>query len=97
MNKALISAAIAGIITIGTTFSANAADANAGKEKCYGIAKAGKNSCKSANGSHSCAGQSTKDNDANDWTLVNKGSCKAAGGKLTAGAGNMMKKKEGTN
>ena len=28
-----------------------------GKEKCYGIAKAGKNDCAAANGSHSCAGQ----------------------------------------
>ena len=27
-------------------------------EKCYGISKAGENSCTAANGSHGCAGQS---------------------------------------
>ncbi|MGZ5858932.1 MAG: BufA1 family periplasmic bufferin-type metallophore, partial [Burkholderiaceae bacterium] len=36
--------------------TAHAADAE--KEKCFGVAKAGQNDCASSNGSHSCAGQS---------------------------------------
>ena len=57
-----------------------AVGADAAKEKCYGIAKAGQNDCASLNGSHSCAGQATSDKGANDWTYVAKGTCKQSGG-----------------
>ena len=60
--------------------SAAVAVAAGDKEKCYGIAKAGKNDCASLNGSHSCAGQATSDKSANDWTYVAKGTCKQSGG-----------------
>lgn len=63
--------------------SAQAADA-AGKEKCYGVAKAGQNDCASANGAHSCAGQTKQDNSPLDWKFVAKGSCEKMGGKLMA-------------
>jgi uncharacterized membrane protein len=54
-------------------------------EKCYGIAKAGENDCKSLNGSHSCAGDATTiDNDPNNWKAVPKGKCAKMGGKLIA-------------
>ena len=43
------------------------------KEKCFGVAKAGKNDC-AANG-HSCAGQAKKDRDANEWVKLPKGTC----------------------
>jgi len=84
MNKALLTAAMAGVFAAGVAASANAADGKmmASKEKCYGIAKAGKNDCKSASGSHSCAGHSTKDNDKDDWKFVDAGSCEKAGGAL---------------
>lgn len=84
MNKALISAAIAAMMTTGVAMSANAADdkMEAAKEKCYGIAKAGKNDCKTATGSHSCAGLASKDNSADDWKFVAKGECEKEGGKL---------------
>jgi uncharacterized membrane protein len=85
MNKLLISAAMAGVFAASVA-TANAADATAPtKDKCYGIAKAGKNDCKSANGSHSCAGHATKDNDPNDFSLVaDKAACAKAGGKEAA-------------
>jgi uncharacterized membrane protein len=84
MNKMLLSAALAGVMTAGFAVAAQAADAPAEKEKCYGIAKAGKNDCKSANGSHACQGHATKDNDPSEWNMVEKGACEKAGGKLEA-------------
>ncbi len=83
MNKALLTAALAGIFTAGVAVSAQADDATVGKEKCYGIAKAGKNDCKSASGSHSCAGQATADNGGDDWKYVAKGTCDKEGGKTS--------------
>lgn len=80
MNKLLLTAALAGIVAAGTT-TANA-NQDMGKEKCYGIAKAGKNDCKSANGSHSCAGHATHDNDPDEWVYVEKGHCEKDGGSL---------------
>lgn len=89
MNQSVLTAALAGVLLTGLAAPAFASEhaaekAMAAKEKCYGIAKAGKNDCKSANGSHSCAGHATKDNDPNEWKMVDAGSCEKAGGKLTA-------------
>lgn len=44
------------------------------KEKCYGVAKAGKNDCAAGPGT-SCAGTSTRDYQGNAWKMVPKGSC----------------------
>jgi uncharacterized membrane protein len=85
MNKALLSAAMAGILTVGLAAGAQAADSGAmtGKVKCYGIAKAGKNSCAAADKSHSCAGQSKVDNSLVDFTLVSdSATCTADKGAL---------------
>jgi uncharacterized membrane protein len=80
MNKnLLLTAAVAGLLTAGLSVSASADDA-----KCYGIAKAGQNSCAAANGSHSCKGQAKTDNDANDFVLVSADDCAKQGGKTTA-------------
>ena len=50
------------------------------REKCYGVAKAGKNDCASKDGS-SCAGTAKKDADSAAWVYVPKGLCdKLAGG-----------------
>jgi uncharacterized membrane protein len=55
-----------------------------GSEKCYGIAKAGKNDC--AAGVHSCAGQGTKNSDKASFVYLPAGACeKIAGGSTTAG------------
>lgn len=89
MNKTLIATALAGVLTAGIAMSANADDMkDAKKEKCYGIAKAGKNDCKSASGSHSCAGQAKADGGADEWKFVEKGTCEKDGGKLTPPASN---------
>jgi uncharacterized membrane protein len=43
-------------------------------EKCYGVAKAGKNDCAAGPGT-SCAGTSTRDYQGNAWKLVEAGTC----------------------
>ena len=42
-------------------------------EKCYGIAKAGKNDCETKNSS--CAGTSRRDNQSDAWIYMPKGTC----------------------
>jgi uncharacterized membrane protein len=49
-------------------------------EKCYGIAKAGKNDCQTANSS--CAGTSKRDRQADAWIYMPAGSC----GKVVGGS-----------
>jgi uncharacterized membrane protein len=49
-------------------------------EKCYGIVKAGKNDCQTANSS--CAGTSKRDNQGDAWIYMPAGSCE----KLVGGA-----------
>lgn len=78
----LIAATLAGVVAAGAN-PAYAADA--GKEKCYGIAKAGANDCANATGLHSCSGQAKADKDPNDWKYVAKGTCADEGGSLKAG------------
>lgn len=81
-NKVVVSAALAAVLVAG--YSAPAAAG--GKEKCYGISKAGQNDCGNLAGTHSCAGQSTVDNDPGEWKLVPKGTCVDVGGMLKAEA-----------
>lgn len=79
-KKALLAAAIGGVLALNV---ASAMGDDAKTEKCYGIAKAGKNDC-AANG-HGCMGQGKKDGDAKEWIKVPKGTCeKIVGGSLTA-------------
>jgi uncharacterized membrane protein len=69
---------------LGSLVQLAAAPAFAGegaKDKCYGVAKAGKNDC-AANG-HSCAGQAKVDNDPNEWKHMPAAACEKAGGKTT--------------
>ena len=82
-NKQLLaSAALAVALSTVVTAPAQAAS----KEKCYGIALAGQNDCGNLAGTHSCAGQSTLDNDVGEWKLVAKGTCEDIGGLLKAAA-----------
>lgn len=85
MNK-LVYAALAGVLAAGVSTGAKAADDAAAqkKEKCYGIAKAGKNDCHTASGSHACAGHAKTDNDPNEWAFVAAGECAKMGGKTEA-------------
>lgn len=75
MNQRLIvSSALASVLALGLVSQVAAQDK--GKEKCYGIAKAGQNDCANLSGSHSCAGQSKVDNGPDEWKYVAKGTCK---------------------
>ena len=80
LKNLAIAAAIGGMLAASAS-PAFAADAS--KEKCYGVAKAGQNDC-AANG-HSCAGQSKTDMSASEWKYVPAGECEKMGGKLEAG------------
>ena len=72
-KSVLISTAVTSLIAFGAiSMSAQAAE-DANTEKCYGIAKAGKNDC-AANG-HACAGQSKTNADAKEWVKVPAGTC----------------------
>ena len=77
--------AISSLLTLGAaafatpTFAADKPE----MEKCYGVAKAGKNDC--AGPAHACAGQSKTDAGAKEWISLPKGTCeRLAGGSLTA-------------
>jgi len=104
MSQRLIAtSALASILALGLAGPASAAD-TAGKEKCFGIAKAGHNDCANLTGSHSCAGQAQM-NDAAEWNYGAKGTCKDMGGltvdeakmKLSADkGGKTMDKMDGT-
>jgi uncharacterized membrane protein len=80
MKTLAIAAAVGSLLAL----SANPSFAGEGsKEKCYGVAKAGKNDC-AANG-HACAGQSKVDNDPAEWKHMPKAECEKMGGKTEAG------------
>ena len=81
-QRALIAAAAASLLS--TLLVAAPAVAQE-KEKCYGIAAAGKNDCANLSGTHSCAGQSKVDADAGEWKYVAKGTCASMKG-MTAEA-----------
>ncbi len=75
--------AIASALAAALVLPAATSQAQGTMEKCYGIAKAGKNDCQTAKSS--CAGTSKKDAQADAWVSVPKGACeKIVGGKLTA-------------
>ena len=79
MSTVKASAALAAIAVAAASSAALAGKAPAAKpamEKCYGVAKAGKNDCKAGPGT-SCAGTSTRDYQGNAWKLVPAGTCLA--------------------
>lgn len=76
----IVASAIAAAMTMTSIGSAKATE-NEKKEKCYGIAAAGKNDCQTA--TNSCAGTAVKDNQPDAWIYVPAGTCeKIAGGSL---------------
>lgn len=86
-KRALIRSAVAGLVAAGLGQAPSAiahdGEAPAGKEKCYGIAKAGQNDC--ASKAHGCQGQAKVDNDPGEWKYVPKGECTKAGGSTEPG------------
>lgn len=82
MKTTLIASAMAAAVSFAATGAAladPAAEPGFKHEKCYGIAKAGKNDCQTA--THSCAGTAAKDAQGDSWIYVPAGTCeKIAGG-----------------
>lgn len=76
MSTTKTAAAVAAIALAALAATATTASAQAAKpmEKCFGVAKAGKNDCKAGAGT-SCAGTSTRDYQGNAWKLVPAGTC----------------------
>lgn len=84
-NHPLILGAVTGILALGLGAAAGAAE-NPNAEKCYGVAKAGKNDCQTAKSA--CAGTAMKDGQKDAWVLVPKGTCeKLVNGSLRAEKG----------
>ncbi|NJN50696.1 MAG: DUF2282 domain-containing protein [Gammaproteobacteria bacterium] len=81
ISKRLMASAMAGIVALATVSLPTSAAEEQGKEKCFGVAKAGKNDC-AANG-HACAGQSKTDRDAKEWIFVPSGTCERLVGGST--------------
>ncbi|MDF2867505.1 MAG: hypothetical protein K0S11_975 [Gammaproteobacteria bacterium] len=77
-KKQLASTAVAAILATGLTV-ANAAQAAAKMEKCYGVVKTGMNDCGTSK--HACAGQAKVNSDPEEWLFLPEGTCK----KITGG------------
>jgi uncharacterized membrane protein len=76
-NNALIPAlALAAALASALTMAApaQAAEGASTKEKCFGVALAGKNDCAAGPGT-TCAGTSVKDDQGNAWKYVPTGTC----------------------
>lgn len=73
-QRLIAASALASLMALGLVGNAAAQD-KAGREKCYGVAKAGQNDCANLSGTHSCAGHSKTDNAADEWKYVPKGTC----------------------
>ena len=78
-QRQLVASALASVFAMGLVGQAAAQDMSkdkGGKEKCFGIAKAGANDCANLSGTHSCAGQSKAEMGADEWKYVAKSTCK---------------------
>ncbi len=78
-----VAAAVTSLLAVGATTLTTTPAQAAEKEKCYGVAKAGKNDC--ATNTSSCAGTSTQDAQKDAFIVVPKGLCdRLAGGSTTS-------------
>ncbi len=87
LSTAYLASALAAALSAGSVFVSTDAVA-ASKEKCFGVALAGKNDCAAGAGT-SCAGTSKVDFQGNSWKYVASGTCEAMNmeghkGSLTA-------------
>jgi len=89
MLKSTVLTAAGALVALAAVSSASAAAPDkAAKERCFGIALAGKNDCAAGPGT-SCAATSKVDYQGNAFKYVKAGECKKLGGSLKAHAGNM--------
>lgn len=78
-TKLAVTAAVGSLIALGAATASLPVSADS--EKCYGVAKAGKNDCQT--NTSACAGTSTADSQGDAWVFVPKGLCeKIVGGSL---------------
>jgi len=86
MKKSLvISSAIATGLALGGASDAFAGASPKNAEKCYGVAKEGKNDCSVKSLGTTCAGTATSDGIADAFIYVPKGTCeKIVGGSKEA-------------
>ena len=78
--------AIAAALAAAIASPAFVVHAQGNMEKCFGVAKAGKNDCQTDHSS--CAGTSKADGQKDAWISVPKGACdKIVGGSLTSSKG----------
>jgi len=84
-KKTLITTALTGLFAMQhlAALAQPAEEPSFQHEKCYGVAKAGKNDC-AARG-HSCQAQARDDGDGQEWIYVPAGTCeRLVDGSLTA-------------
>ena len=82
-HQILIASAVAAALSMPLCAMAQSGPAPKPKfeaEKCYGVAKAGKNDCQTSNSS--CAGTSKRDSQGDAWIYVPAGSC----GRIVGGS-----------
>ncbi len=75
-TRVLVTSAVVAALSMPLLGSAQAGPAPVPKfehEKCYGVTKAGKNDCQTANSS--CAGTSRASKQGDAWVYVPKGTC----------------------
>ena len=75
MSNQMKTFAIAGAVAAAMAAQSTPAEA-AAKEKCFGVALAGKNDCAAGPGT-TCAGTSVNDYQGNAWSLVDAGTCES--------------------
>jgi uncharacterized membrane protein len=73
LSTAFLAGAVATAFSAGVAGFSDHAQAQE-KEKCYGVAMAGKNDCAAGAGT-TCAGTSKVDYQGNSWSYVDKGTC----------------------
>jgi uncharacterized membrane protein len=85
-RRLIIASAVAAALSLSLSSAAQSGPAPKPQfeaEKCYGVAKAGKNDCQTANSS--CAGTSKRDGQGDAWIYVPAGTCdRIVGGSLQA-------------
>ncbi|MDQ3286728.1 MAG: DUF2282 domain-containing protein [Pseudomonadota bacterium] len=69
-----LAAALGSALAVTSAPAEAAGEKSAAKEKCYGVALAGKNDCAAGPGT-ACAGSSKTDHQADAWKLVPAGTC----------------------
>lgn len=80
-KKVILAAAVGSLVALRVPLAAAADEPKT--ERCYGVAKAGKNDC--GGPGHVCAGLSKKDADPDEYIDVPKGTCeRIVGGILKA-------------